>query len=421
MSTKQDQNALFNLDKLEISIRLVKFLPEIIAENKQINIGANISLEKTHQRTPIFKTVYNILIDGMEAAKLQCNANDNLLAVDHAVIRFNNEYLYSVHVPKYYKRIKNQLAATFLKIKTVDICADIEKDKKTDLFQYQYAAGKIDFKGSPTVTIQKKGTQIEYFRIGARKSDKFIRTYDKRKELSVSNKKYIERWWNENGLNQDKEIFRIELSLKGAIMHKIAALDFREVDKNQMPNNNYLPFLEETTIDILQNQYFLHDVFFSQTQKMLSYYKTNVVNKQGNKQRVSRRKHKHAFKFLKARSCVFFLYRIKDKATKVIHKIKMLTKFLTEISKETKNPLYEHLANSVVNFENMEAWRDKMRPRWLKDYDIRLKTNEYKKYVCKVADNMNKEISNFIFGRLPMDERSTYESYFDSKIIDFKI
>src|SRR6056300_518257 len=161
MSTKQDQNALFNLDKLEISIRLVKFLPEIIAENKQINIGANISLEKTHQRTPIFKTVYNILIDGMEAAKLQCNANDNLLAVDHAVIRFNNEYLYSVHVPKYYKRIKNQLAATFLKIKALDICADMEKDKKTDLFQYQYAAGKIDFKGSPTVTIQKKGTQIE--------------------------------------------------------------------------------------------------------------------------------------------------------------------------------------------------------------------------------------------------------------------
>ena len=46
MSTNQDQTALFNLDKLEISIRLVKFLPEIIAENKQINIGGNIALDR---------------------------------------------------------------------------------------------------------------------------------------------------------------------------------------------------------------------------------------------------------------------------------------------------------------------------------------------------------------------------------------
>jgi hypothetical protein len=414
--TKGDQNALFTLDKLEISIRIKDYLQEITDKTKDIIINDSFIMELTHKKTPIFNSVYNIKIDGMVIFDLWCNPNPNLLDIDRAVLRYKNEILYSDHVKNFYTKAKNSLNFLFQKIKALDIAADMEKTKEMDKFQYQFASSKINFVGSPSVTIQKKGDKIEYFRIGSRSSDKFIRTYDKRQELKVSNKKYIAEYWKENGFNEEKEIFRVELALKGSLLHKIASFDFLELDETG-GKTHYLPFLEERTLDIIQEPRFLHDIFESQSKRIGKFYKSSDYKK--NDCRANRVKKYLAFTFIKPKNIIFHLYKIKDQATKVIHKIKMLSKFLTELGLETKNEFYTRLSESVASFEQMEKWREKMLPRWNIDTNRKLKSKHYKNYICRVGDKFNISLNTYIFGRLPLNDRERLSSHFNSSAIKF--
>jgi hypothetical protein len=80
-----NQNAVINLDLLQISIKL-KELIQLDQKNDKISISDNVTLIKTHRKTTIFNEVYNVEINGLVIFELQCNPNKSLLDVDHAIL-----------------------------------------------------------------------------------------------------------------------------------------------------------------------------------------------------------------------------------------------------------------------------------------------------------------------------------------------
>lgn len=387
-STKNAEKTLINLDLLQISIKLKDLLTPV-EDQKIIKIGKNTNLELTHKSTTIFKTVFNVVYRGLNIFELQCNPKKGLLDVDHAILKVKNEYLYTQNLSAYYYALKKEMKFLFIKISALDIAADIEKNENTDKFAYNYAKGKIDFVNHPAVTIQfKRSNKIEYIRIGSRKSDKFIRCYDKRTELKTSNKKYISDFWQKNNFDQKKEVYRMELSLKGALMHKIICTDFLEQEQSG-DNSAYYPFLNEKTIEILQNVEFLKAVYFKETDNFLKYYSINEYLKKSSRAELVKKKSIIQFN---PEKIIFHLERVKDKAAKMIHKVKILSKFLHQVGIETGNDIYTFLSEEVSNFERLKEWRSNNLERWTNETKHLLKNPLYPNYISDLNTNFLKNL-----------------------------
>lgn len=372
-----NQSAIINLDLLQISIKL-KELIQLDQKNDKISISDNVTLIKTHRKTTIFNEVYNVEINGLIVFELQCNPNKGLLDVDHAILRAKNEYLYTKNIYKYYKLLKKDMKFLFYKINAIDIAVDTPKIKGIDAFQYDYVKGKIDFVANPqvTATFKNSGT-IEYFRVGSRKSDKFLRTYDKRKEISISNKRYILDYFDKNNFDPNIEVFRMEVSIKGQLMNKIICPDFIEYPTSHpsVSTTNYYPFLEEKTLSIIQDGEFLKSVYLKETDNFLKTYKTQEFAK---KKRANLCKQKSALK-LNFSKATFLLDKVKANAAKVTHKVKMLSKFLQECAQESKAYIYEQLSFDIAHAHNMEEWRFKKIDSWINETNRKLKNKDYQK------------------------------------------
>jgi len=371
--------AIINLDLLQISIKL-KELIQLDQKNDKISISDSVTLIKTHRKTTIFNDIYNVEINGLVIFELQCNPNKGLLDVDHAVLRAKNEYLYTKNIYKYYKLLKKDMKFLFYKINAIDIAVDTPKIKGIDAFQYDYVKGKIDFVANPqvTATFKNSGT-IEYFRVGSRKSDKFLRTYDKRKEISISNKRYILDYFEKNNFDPELEVFRMEVSIKGQLMNKIVCPDFIDYP-TQHPSastTNYYPFLEEKTLSIIQDDEFLKSIYLKETDNFLKTYKTREFEK---KKRANLCKQTSALK-LNFSKATFLLDKVKANAAKVTHKVKMLSKFMQECAQESKAFIYEQLSFDIAEAHGMTDWRHNKMDTWISEINRKLKNKDYKKTI----------------------------------------
>lgn len=381
MKNKTLENELINQKKALIFVDWLSFSAETyqVIDEKLDNIKyKDIELIKTHRRTPNFKSIYDVYYKNMLIGTLNAHPNKQIMSDRHIIFKFENELLYTLHLSTYYKILKKQIPFKFLKINQVDIAIDQEQNQKQQSFMRKYAAGKIDFVGNQETTVTfKNSREIKYFRVGSRKSDKFLRCYYKRQELEISNKHYISEIWEKNGFDPDKEVFRTELSIKGSIMNKLISLDFTEDN-----NTHYFPMLEEKTMFIIQDQEFLKSVFERETRNFAQYYKQCDFNK-----RADQRKTYNIFDHLHIEP-IFLLDRVKAEASKVFHKLKMLTKFLFELHIESGTEIYKYLSDAVCRYENMNVWRDEKIERWEKEHKRKLDNPGYKRYYNFVNKNL---------------------------------
>ena len=360
------------LDFLSISIDLQKTFFNQDCES--FNFGKT-RLILTNRKTFNFKKIYDIEINGLKFGELRTQTNKKTLPPGHSVIKFSNELLYCGQLYTIYKRLKRDLSFKFLKINQIDIALDqtVYKDDNSHLkWAYDYMSGKVDFIGSQNIRIDSKHHKIRDVYIGQRQSGKFMRCYYKKQELNISNKTYIQEFWNLNNLDSENEVFRSELSLSGSIMNKIYSPDFSENEKNV-----YLPFLEEKTMCIIQNSQFLHSVFYRETKDFCKTVKTKELKE---KKRTNLCKQSYIFKTLKT-TPVFLLDRIKGEASKMVHKIKMCAKLLSQIAIETGQNIYEDLSNELVNFEDLILWKDRQYIKWYNEHKNKISNPIYKKYM----------------------------------------
>ena len=83
--------------------------------------------------------------------------------------------------------------------------------------------------------------QAAGFYVGSRKSDRFIRIYDKSKELEVSNKLYFKDLWAKNGIDQEEPVERFEMVLRSKELRKI-----KDFDLWKLADTKYLASLLKT-------------------------------------------------------------------------------------------------------------------------------------------------------------------------------
>jgi hypothetical protein len=72
--------------------------------------------------------------------------------------------------------------------------------------------------------LDKQSMLYDHFKIGSGTSEKQISVYNKTKELERSNKGYIEKYWNANGLENggpDCPTYRVELRMRGKAVREI--------------------------------------------------------------------------------------------------------------------------------------------------------------------------------------------------------
>lgn len=380
------KNSLINLDWLAISIK-TKSVIEAVEAGNYINYGENVQLLATHRRTSNFKQIFDVLINGMLVAELQAIPNKTMLQPNHAILKFNNELLYMSNLLNVYNTLKNEIKFFFHKFNQIDIALDTPQSQADTKFMYLYAGGKIDFLGKQEVTVQfGNSTNIKYFRIGSRKSSKFIRCYYKRQELEVSNKKYISDYWKKNGINEDEEVFRTELCLKGSIMNKLEEI-------NQETGEVKLSLMCESTLAKIQDSNYLLDLFKAESEKLTTYYKTKDRVKADKLERTNRVKHYNFIK-INLKQSIYLFERLKDNCSKVVHKIKMTSKFMHQLFLETGENLYKHLSDEIVNFEDMATWKANRVGRWEQEYSAR-SNPKIKQYLSTIRENLRYKQINF--------------------------
>lgn len=368
---------LITIDWLSISIQTVQQY-YIKDENQRIKFGKTIELIPTHKKTPNFRCIWDVIYKGEHVAELQTCPNKDNMEENHAILKFQNELFYTYSLKKIYNDLKFCISWSFIKVNQIDIAVDREERRGIDTFMKKYVQGKIDFVGNQEVTATfKNSTTLKYFRVGSRKSDKFMRIYWKRQELEVSNKRYISEWWEKNGIDSEKEVLRTELSLKGSLMNKIIMPD---IDDDS--GETFTPFENEHIISIIQDPRILKDIFISETKKFCKYVKTSELKK---KKRTNICKQYNVFDF-NIKESIWKFSRIKQNYSKIIHKVKIVSKFLQELAIETECNIYEIFSDEVAKFGGLREWKNDKVERWEHELKKKLENPNYRNFISMFSD-----------------------------------
>ncbi|MFW6026191.1 MAG: hypothetical protein ACOCRX_07600 [Candidatus Woesearchaeota archaeon] len=151
-------------------------------------------------------------------------------------VRLSSEFLWLHSEEKAYKKLKNILN-TFMeidieKISRVDIALDLEKVHNvfcsTKLKEYIVSKAK-----TRTASWEADGDAWSWY-IGSKKSNHFIRIYNKTKEIKKRKKDFIKAIWNNNGY-EGGNVWRIELQCRAKTLREYSINDFKDL-KDILPD-----------------------------------------------------------------------------------------------------------------------------------------------------------------------------------------
>lgn len=376
----QQKDSLISLDWLSVSVKTRKIY-KIEYENQIINVNKYLELRSTRRQTPMFKNVFDVIYKGMLVATLETNPKGGILGENHCILKFNNEILFTDNLKKLYYRMKYAIGFQFEKFNKIDIAVDtLANGQEMKLFK-KFTQDKIRFKGNSKVSAQWNAkNELEYFRIGSKKSDKFVRCYYKRQEIAKSGKTYIEDFYNKNGFDSEKEVFRVELCLSTVIMNKITMPEFDIIEDG----NTFVPFMNEKTIELLENNEFLGALFNQEAGEKIQYIKTKEFKE---KKRANRCKSFALFSFKYCKN-IFKFSRIKNETSKYIHRTKITAKMMYEAFLETKQKVYIDLCFDLCHNANLTYWANKNCTRWENEYLKRKKNPIYKQFISMLNDTV---------------------------------
>jgi hypothetical protein len=180
------------------------------------------TLELKTYGTQIFEKAADVIKNNEVVAIVLWQPRSAILAQNSAMIKIKNRQLYN---DNWYKIFTDLEAAWFcrnIKISRIDICADFVNFKNglypktlisNFLTQKFVKVGRGTFK---VIGEQKKYINYQYLRFGSGSSEISAYLYNKSTELQeVKDKPYIrEQWQNLNNKN-NRDVWRLEFSLKG--------------------------------------------------------------------------------------------------------------------------------------------------------------------------------------------------------------
>jgi hypothetical protein len=180
------------------------------------------TLELKTYGTQIFEKAADVIKNNEVVAIVLWQPRSAILAQNSAMIKIKNRQLYN---DNWYKIFTDLEAAWFcrnIKISRIDICADFVNFKNglypktlisNFLTQKFVKVGRGNFK---VIGEQKKYINYQYLRFGSGSSDISAYLYNKSTELKeVKDKPYIRELWHNLNNQNNRDVWRLEFSLKG--------------------------------------------------------------------------------------------------------------------------------------------------------------------------------------------------------------
>ncbi len=218
-------------DSVSVSLDWSSFMVEYLApepdKEKPVTwFGDSIALEALFTGTPIFKHSYKIYQDGEHVASLHSHPkNEKIMQPGTAKLEMANQVHYCSDYFPIITEVCKALNITYVKnFSRMDIAIDGVEHVHRFLNQYAVShkggrelarrgryvkmLGKARFNAGMK---DKKTGIFNHFKIGA--GHKQIVVYNKTKELERSHKEYIRDAWTKAGIDQSKDVWRVELRM----------------------------------------------------------------------------------------------------------------------------------------------------------------------------------------------------------------
>ena len=172
-----------------------------------------------------FKELYEVYRYDDLWGHVSTQPNLPTLPGDFFILKLENKYLYDESL---YSQLIDFTAGTAIKylgLSRVDICLDFQRfdnDMAPSTLIKMFAAGKIDCLGKMGGSVTREQVADEpysYLTLGSRLSQVRVYLYNKSKEMrDVKWKTWIHECWRLAGLDLERDVWRLEVSLKGQAM-----------------------------------------------------------------------------------------------------------------------------------------------------------------------------------------------------------
>lgn len=186
-------------------------------------LSTRVTLEELPRVTRVFSKVYNVLLDGVLIGQLSSEPFSTVIKDRNScTFKLENHLCYTDSWVDIIKELADELGLQFQSLKKVDVALDGTGVVEPIRLAFEKKVRKVG--RSSVQPIMNNGRKIDAFHIGKRTSDKFLRGYEKSREIEKSKKYYIRDFWERNGFMADK-VERLEVSMKGKVVRDMGFKD----------------------------------------------------------------------------------------------------------------------------------------------------------------------------------------------------
>jgi hypothetical protein len=246
----QTKKALVNIDYLIINLEGNPF--------GDFEENSNFNLKHYDYGTKIFATRSDLYFKNEKIGTLQHSPRSTILDVNFAQLQFENHLFYTLSLSGLKNLITQFCEETAYKFKAInrlDICID----KNDTNHNYRYIYDKI-INGSYLISGRPKNLQSYFetfkgksilngFQIGKRTSDKIIRVYNKTLSLQLTEKPYINDFFQNNGI-KNENIWRFEYQLNSAFFRHLK--EFSQTKDEVQQDMTWGIFNQSTLFELLK-------------------------------------------------------------------------------------------------------------------------------------------------------------------------
>lgn len=213
-------------------------LPNVNENVMDYPIGEDLLLRKRPTGTPMYLHCFDLFYSGAEVAVVQTNprAVRGPMKENSFTLKLQNHLLYQTDWMDILIDVLAQLNADVHNVTRLDIAIDgpnylpeflnyyLKQDQDRKAYHLR---GKSTFN-----CFQQNHNTMDFkrFQIGSAKSEKAFSIYCKSAEIEVSNKKYIQRFWERSGATwTESEVYRCELRMKSKAVDQLVDFEFERL------------------------------------------------------------------------------------------------------------------------------------------------------------------------------------------------
>ncbi len=192
----------------------------ISAKSKEFRFN-KIKVIRLSFGTSVFKNIDELFYQGKRVATVTSKPYSSVINEDLIIIKFDNWLLYDARFIEIYGIILYETGGKDEKISRIDLCKDFNyfaNGKHPENFIKDFVSGNVRKLTKSKFSLwgeTKDRLNYDYLNIGRKGSPVNVYLYNKSKELrQVKFKSWIADQWIKSKLNVNKDVFRLEISVK---------------------------------------------------------------------------------------------------------------------------------------------------------------------------------------------------------------